>query len=383
MELFRASKQWSTRPADERFGSLKEMYDACKGYADVSRTSTVPYANLRVETADGEVQLTGKTGTLAKLTHWAFGQLSRVVGAPADYLRRLPATLAVQNLNHGLKERADGEAQASLLFHQNGGLLLRAITSPEYARIWNHDIVGRLVDLQGAGWRVPPARPALKDQPGTRPATEADVLEVGESGLSVKVGDLIAPAGLYASDHDMFAFLINEKNRVNDGSDQGLSRGFFAWNSEVGGGVFGVMSFLYRTICGNHIVWGASKVNEIRIRHIGEANDKAWMNLAVEVRRYADSSVSDLEAKISKARRYEIAATKEDVLDTLFKARIGTQKLLAEAYDVAEKHIDTDGAPTTAWGFVQGMTRLSQQSSFADKRNEIDRSAAKVLEIVF
>ena len=45
---------------------------------------------------------------------------------------------------------------------------------------------------------------------------------------------MIAPAGIYASDHDMFAFLVNEEYRIDDGSDGGLARGFFVQNSEVG-----------------------------------------------------------------------------------------------------------------------------------------------------
>ena len=387
MELFKASAQWSTRPADERFSSLQEMYQVCKAYADSAVTSKVPYSELRVETVDQEVQLTGKAGKFARLTHWAFGQMSRLIGAPADYLRQLPATLAVQNLNYGLKERSNKENAsdvASLMFHQNGDLLLRAITSPKYQRIWNHEIVRRLMDLEPKGWRTPPARPAFPNQPGTRPATEADVLNAsGHPSLSIKVGDLIAPAGLYASDKDCFAFLINESARINDGTDEGLSRGFFVENSEVGDCSLAITSFLYRSVCGNHILWGAKNVNEIRIRHIGSASEKAWMQLAVEVKRYADSSASDLEAQIASARRYQIAATKDEVLDKLFGMRVASRKLLEQSYDEAEKNVDVDGAPNTAWGLVQGMTRVSQQSTFTDERTAIDRAASKVLTIAF
>lgn len=35
-------------------------------------------------------------------THWSFGQLASQVGAPATYLRQLPATLAAINLLYGL-----------------------------------------------------------------------------------------------------------------------------------------------------------------------------------------------------------------------------------------------------------------------------------------
>jgi hypothetical protein len=32
MELFKASRQWSQRPADERFSSLEAMDEACYAY---------------------------------------------------------------------------------------------------------------------------------------------------------------------------------------------------------------------------------------------------------------------------------------------------------------------------------------------------------------
>jgi hypothetical protein len=35
-------------------------------------------------------------------THWSFGQLASLVGAPGTYLRQLPAPLAGINLQYGL-----------------------------------------------------------------------------------------------------------------------------------------------------------------------------------------------------------------------------------------------------------------------------------------
>lgn len=385
MELFHASKQWAERPEDERFETLESMHQACKSYADAAKTAHVPYSQLRAEAIDGEVQLTGRSGVLAKFTHWAFGQLCRTVEAPADYLRELPATLAVQNLNHGLKEKADGyNGEAQLLFHQNGGLLLRSVTSDKYARIWNRDVTARILPLQNDGWKVPPARPAMEGQRGTRPATQADVLRcAGSLGIAIKEGDLIAPAGLYASDHDMFAFMVNESKPIDSGTGKPMYKGFFAWNSEVGAASFGLMTFLYDSVCGNHIVWGAKDVREIRIRHIGNADVRSTRHLAVELKNYVESSVGDIEMTIARARRTTIAMTKDEVLDSLFKKRVTSLVNLDKAYQLAEKHEDLHGAPNTVWGMVSGLTRLSQETPYADQRAALDRSAAKILEITF
>lgn len=120
MELFKAHQQWSKRPADERFTSLSALYEATKHYSDSAREREgVRVDSLRVENVEGDVHLVGRGGTPATITNWAFGQLCSRIGAPASYLRELPATLAAQNLNHGLaaKCRETIDATVNLLFH--------------------------------------------------------------------------------------------------------------------------------------------------------------------------------------------------------------------------------------------------------------------------
>lgn len=384
--LYAASNQWASRPADERYESLDAMLAATRHHRETAATASVPYHSLRVAAAAaGDIQLVGKTGQNARLTHWSFGQLCNKIGAPADYLRGLPAPIVETAVNHGLSN-IDRESKSKLFFHRNGSLVLRAATSDEYTRIFNCEIVERLLPLVDLGWRVPPARPALPNQPGTRQATAADVLDINSSfGLSVKVGDLIAPAGLYASDHDMFAFMVNESVRIDDGSEGGLARGFFVSNSEVGAASLRLTKFLYRHVCGNHIVWGAKDVAELRIVHRGNADSRFAREMAVELRRYADESARDDESRIVAAKRFVIGNDKEAVLDRLFGLKILPRKSLEAAYDYAvnEADIHAAGSPRTAWGFAQGITRLSQETQFADKRNEIDRAAGKVLEMAF
>jgi len=354
MELFKAHNQWSTRPEDERFTSLQGLYLACKQYADTAKEAERQYSDLRMEAINGDVQMVGKQGLPAKLTHWAFGQLAARIGAPASYLRDLPATLAVQNMNHGLaKITADSkEKVAKLLFHSNGSLLLRAITSDHYSRIWNWEVAERLVDLRG--WE--PARPDIRVQDDRLP--------------------------LYASDHDMFAFLRSTDKWIDEGTDCPLWRGIIVENSEVGASALKLTRFLYREMCGNHIIWGASKVVDMSIRHIGDARER-WANFAVQVRRWSDQSTSDETPLIEKAKHTLIASSKEDVLDTIFgKRSIGlTRKAVAGGYDAVVP--EEDGDPNTVWGMIQGLTRYSQTIPYADARTAIDRAAGKLMETDF
>lgn len=356
MQLFRASKQWSIRPPDERFASVSDMYLACKAHQLSAKQAEVPYGSLRVEAQGDDVLLMGKSNIPARLSHWAFGQLSARISAPASYLRQLPATLASQNINYGLAHLGEEDAnrkKANILFHNGDGspLLARAITSDRYSRIWNHEILERLLDLPEC-WQ-----PA----PGTTDGSR----------------------GLYASDHDMFAFMVDSNRRVFESDPNGgLSRGFFVENSEVGASALHLMTFLYRYVCGNHIVWGAEKVTELSMRHIGQAHELFGGRMVAELRHYSESSASDLEAKIRSAQRFELGASKEKVLDFVFEKRILSRIKAEDAYDAAEAN-PSDGNPRSAWGFAQGITRIAQQAIYADRRLDMDKAATKIIEMAF
>lgn len=361
MELFKAHQQWATRPDDERFTSLQSLYEATHAYATVSAEREVPWASLRALPEAGDVKLVGPHGNPATLTHWAFAQFANRVGAPAEYLRGLPVTLAADNLNHGLSNRkaqagtSRTSANARLLFHANGHLLCRALTTDRYARIWNHEVLCGLLTLEVQGWA--PAKP------------------------TIRVIDDRLP--LYASDHDMFVFLANPELAIAEpGQDGAMYRGVIVENSEVGAGSLKLTRFLYREMCGNHIIWGAKDVEDVSLRHVGNVRDRMhrW-NLAL--RQYANQSASGDQLMIEKAQETTIADTKEGVLDKLFGIRtLGLSRKVLDASYAAVMPAQ-DGSPNTVWGMAQGITRHSQSLPHADKRTELDRAAGRLLEFSF
>jgi hypothetical protein len=104
--IARVSSEWFSRPSDERYLSLSDMYAAVRGRTERSRTRTIESAAIRVEASrdDSERLLLAMpgSGSPVAMTHWSFGQLASLVGTPAAYLRQLPAPLAGINLQYGL-----------------------------------------------------------------------------------------------------------------------------------------------------------------------------------------------------------------------------------------------------------------------------------------
>jgi hypothetical protein len=289
--------------------------------------------------------------------------------------------MTAELINYGLERNGyDGKAaRLSFAVRDDETVQLESVTSDRYGYIPNWKITRGLQELERMGWRVPPARPNGSD-PRARKATKDDVLKTKSiSGLSIKVGDMIAPAGLYASDRDMFAFLVNEDVVIDGGKGTGLNRGIFVENSEVGKGAFKITTFLYDAVCGNHIVWGASEVNEISVRHIGDADIRAFLALEDDLSRYAYESCRDTETAIASARKKTLGKGRDQVVERLFGKRWLPKSTFAEAFDRAAE-LDADRVdPTTVWGMVTGLTRVSQDQAWADERVHIDRVTGRLM----
>lgn len=358
--LMNASREWATRPADQRFSSLEALNAACLEHRRNAREArSVPYSTLSVSASDaGAVLVTGSSGRPAQLNHFSFGQFASRVGAPAGYLRKLPAPLAVECLREGLTQLPpDASAKLLLSAPEGAPLAIRAFTSDDYTRIWNADVTRRLLRL-------------TQDHPEWQPAPAA----------------FDGSRGLYASDANMFAFLVDNNRRIfEQDPGGGLSRGFFVANSEVGDCAFYITTFLYAYVCGNHIVWGAQQVRQLRIRHVGTADDRAFAGIAAELRAYSNESASTDEARITRARAFQIGASKDEVLDAVFALRAPqlSRKMISDGFDRAEAHVDWYGSPRTAWGLANGLTEIARDAEFADARVDLERASGKVLAMAF
>ena len=363
MELMQANQQWSSRPADERYLDLPSMlthfqkvFEQSQAFGESSRRiAFIPSEDHKGLT----VRCTKKQDTIISPTHWAFGQLARLGGAPAGYLRKLPSDLAADNLNYGLQYLRDIEDVGLLLQETDGLTTMRAATGPQYGRIWNKDILADMVRLFGDGvsgdWRVP-----------------------GEFGKKIIVDN--QNTTLYASDQDMFCFLADEDHKIEvpnrrNGESGFMSRGFFIWNSEVGDCKFGISTFLFDYACCNRIVWGADNVKEITIRHSSGAPDKFLEQMRPALMSYANGAETNILSAIQAARLKRVGKDSDEVADFLAKRFTRTQSVA-----MMKVHEIEEGRPIeNLWDATTAATAYARGVPNQNDRVDIERAAGKMM----
>jgi hypothetical protein len=131
-----------------------------------------------------------------------------------------------------------------------------------------------------------------------------------------------------------------------------------------------------RVVGHNDIVWGFQHVAGFRRRHVGASIQEAWTASLDHVRATLDADSAADRAVILRAASQELGASREAVLEAVVQRLDVSQKHAAQAYTLAEQF---ESNPRSVWGYVQGLTRLSQQTPWQDGRFALDRAAGRLL----
>jgi hypothetical protein len=243
------------------------------------------------------------------------------------------------------------------------GGVLRAINGTGYGRIWD----AQLVDLvehhnQDGRWSVPTPFRKGKD------AGTASTFVVDKRSTT-----------LYASDRDVFIFLVDENRPIEVGG-QMYFRGFYTSNSEVGKAVFEICTFLYSYVCANRIIWDAREVKALRLRHSKFAPDRFAEQAFPALAAVSEASAQPIIDAIQKAKDTRIAETVADVEKWLVKQGFGKAQA-STAVQLAAQGGDTgsSGDPTNLWDVVQGGTALARVIPHADARVAAERQWSSLL----
>jgi hypothetical protein len=175
----------------------------------------------------------------------------------------------------------------------------------------------------------------------------------------------------------MFCFLIDPTGWTEIGG-QAFAPGFFLWNSEVGRRSLGLSTFWFQAVCGNHLVWDAVELQELRRKHTAGIHDGLS-----EVRRMIESLVQRRDERrggfihaIESAMETKLGADETEVLKQLGRAGV-RGKLAKAAIEAAQRQ-----GLLTVFSLVDALTRLAQDQVNAGDRLAIDQQAATLLSAV-
>ena len=237
---------------------------------------------------------------------------------------------------------------------------MHAITSSRYARVHHDELASRVLDLmvQHPAWHLP---------------------------LGYKDGVFGAervPSGAYLGDRDMFLFLVDGNRDLDDPTDRskaGLFRGFILRNSDVGAAALTLDVFLFRAVCGNHSSGAFSTSLASGAGTWGHRFKRRGPPRSTRSAPALDADPALDRTVILRAVTQELGPTREAVLEAVMQRLDLSQKHAAEAYTLAEQ-FETN--PRSVWGYVQGLTRLSQHTPWQDGRFAVDRAASRLLTTV-
>ena len=363
------NREWSSRPDDERYSSLYDLRDAVLARSKSSSDKIVDLNTVQAHSAKNGNLMFDFDGDKMHPTNWSFRQLCRMTETPADYISKLPAPLAAECLNHGFERHV--ERQKLGIYSNYRSHELRAVTSEKYGRIFDHDVANALINLAGDGvgetrWKVP-GNIDWSDM-----TYHADVEVTKETTT------------LYASDRDIFCFLVDDKNPVEvgklaNGDPDLMFRGFYVWNSEVGARSFGIATMYLRGVCQNRCLWGVEDFNEIKMTHSKTAPARFIEQVTPGLDEFVEGSPARLIEGVSAAKQ-AIVATDDDQRIGFLRNQNLTRPTAQNIVDIHEK--EEGRKPESVWDFAQGITAFARGATHQDTRVKLERKAQVILDKV-
>jgi hypothetical protein len=369
------SRQWASRPADQRFLDLTSLRAHLARRAENTNSRVVSSRALEFVAPDPEtladthklaVGMPG--GDLIGPSHWSFGQLASLADFSAKELRKLPTPIVSDVLTYQMRRRAVEDVK---VFDADG--TMRAVTGPNYGWIKDADVADAVMQIAGNGtgdqrWKIP-----------------------GQINWSNSTYDPFHPVTLdsttlYASDRDLFIFLVDDTHPIQvgtlkDGSPDYMFRGFFISNSEVGAGACKLAAFYLRGICQNRMLWGVERFEELSIRHTSQAPARFIEEARPALLSLANGSEKSLKEGVAKAKEAVIAKDEADALEFLRNRGFSAKRAKAIAALDAEAGAEREKGdfPRTVWDMSQSITAYARAIPNNDDRIAIEQVAGKIL----
>jgi hypothetical protein len=366
----RVSQEWFSRPADQRFTSISSLISSLEARSVGMKEDVISGRDLRfIANQDDSRNLflgAPDGGEPLGITNYVFGQACSLAGAPVKYLRDKPAFLTAVNLMDDLSVKRN---ENSMFYWNKNSREARAFTGENYGRIMDYTVAKAVQRIAGDGtgdtnWKIPGQIDWSKQtyNPYVSPTTESTTL--------------------YASDRDLFMFLVDdtrpiEVGKLDNGDPDYVFRGFYVWNSETGSRSLGLATFMLRGVCMNRQIWGMEQFESLKINHTRFAPERFARQAEPALKRYALSEPNKLVAGIKASKEAIVARDDEDRLKFLksLDFSLVQSKRIIETCEREEGH-----PPSSAWDFCQSITAVARTIEHQDRRLDLEKVGSKLLD---
>lgn len=368
------SNQWMTRGEDEKFLDLASLRAQVAGWKDASYTTDFAPRQVTLITDKDQsdsLMMRIADGPETAITPFGFDRLSALAGCPSRYMRKLPAPLAAANLRYGLLTAEQDAVQAYRM--EDDGDVLRGITSTRYGRIHDVDVVDRVMELAGNGtgdtrWKVPGCIDWAAKQVAYNP-----VVDITKENTT-----------LYASDRDVFMFLVDDMNpiavgKLDNGDDDLMFRGFYVWNSEVGDKTFGLATMYLRGVCQNRNLWGVEGFSEVTFKHTSGAPDRFMAEAAPALQSFAEGDTKKLITGVTAAKAAIVSKDTQERLDFI-KGFGFSEKSAYKLIGISEA--EEGKPPSSIWDHAQAVSAMARREGLQESRLQLEGIAGKMLDKV-
>jgi hypothetical protein len=363
VDVQRVSNLWKHRPDDGQFSTLKDLHNFTENRKSQSWTAASRMADLSIMDDNGDLKVkvfdpTAREERILEPTNYGFNQLAQYASAPAGYLRTLHPQLAAINLQYGLEVQPKN--QDGLIFAQsNGEHHLRSITSQTYGRIYDSEAVQSVIEtVDESIWSVPASMP--------------------------NSGAINRATKLYASDRDLYLFMINRGMPLDIPGEKSESYlGFYISNSEVGYGTFEVGQFIYRASCANRAIWAISDLLSIVIRHTKGAPERFKYEGRKFLENYAKLDPTSAINQIVKARQKELDVDRTKPNNQGFVEWLQNRGFAKKEAEMSiNSALQEEGTLGNLWSIINGITAYARSIPHTDSRTSLESRAGKLMKLV-
>jgi hypothetical protein len=156
-----------------------------------------------------------------------------------------------------------------------------------------------------------------------------------------------------------------------------MHRGFFVWNSEVGEATLGIQTFMFRYVCGNHMVWQPENVRALKIRHTSAAPEKFVREATPKLREFVNLSTDSYRSAILAAKAFKTPSDKDEAARFL-QAQGFTGGEAKRAIAAAERE---EGGYSNLWLLLNGLTATARDMAYVDARVDLEKRAGRLLDL--